>query len=318
MLGDRVPAELAVDRADVLGRAWEQLMGLQRPDGGWPYEPGQGCGFAEPTCWALLALHGADRLTPQSADRGCAFLGQLQLPEGGFCTGTVDREANWSTSLAVFCLAVLDREPQRRQGGLDWLLGFEGAHWKLADTQLFGHDTSIPGWPWLAGCHSWIEPTCYATFALKSAGMGGHQRLGYARRMILDRGLPSGGWNYGNTMVLGTQLRAFPSTTGVALLALVDEVDAAQVRGGLRFLSSAMDRLVTPWALGWAVLAGRYHGWGEFSTDAVNRVGGGVADCLAGLLAPKARLRVHELGVLLMSTCPSVGLPFPIQAEGQG
>lgn len=309
--GVQSPAELAVGRAEPCLRAWERLAALQLPAGGWPFEPGQGSGFAEPTCWALLALKAGGRLTPDVADRGCAFLAQLQLPEGGFCTGTVDREPNWCTSLAVFCLAVLDRQPQGRKRGLDWLLGFEGYHWKLADQSVFAHDTSIPGWPWLAGCHSWIEPTCYATFALKAAGVAEHPRLADGRRLILNRALPSGGWNYGNTKVLGTELRAFPSTTAVALLALAGPADSVEVRGGLRFLSSALGRLSTAWALGWTVLAGRYYGWAEFEDEAIGGVASQVTGCAERLMLPAARLRVHELAVLLLSTCASDAWPFP-------
>ena len=38
--------------------------------------------------------------------------------------------------------------------------------------------------------------------------------------MIIDRALPHGGWNYGNKVVFGHELRPQPGPTGMALLAL--------------------------------------------------------------------------------------------------
>ena len=43
--------------------------------------------------------------------------------------------------------------------------------------------------------------------------------------MMLDRQLPHGGWNYGNTYVFGRELRPMPESTGAALTGLAGQVE---------------------------------------------------------------------------------------------
>ena len=296
---------------------FDRLTSLRNLDGGWPYEPGQRSSFCEPTCWALLALNAAGRLKDDLAGSGCTFLRSLQLDGGGFCGGTVNREANWSTSLAIFCLATLGRESEAVRRGVDWLLGFEGAHWRNRPDSYFAHDTSIRGWPWLAGCHSWIEPTCYAIYAFRTVGQGDHPRVAEASRMLGNRALPAGGWNYGNTKVLGTELRPFPSTTGTALIALWGTGYDEETDRGLGYLGRALPRLRTAWALGWAVLAARCFGLNALRMSEPVDVNAAVEQCLERQLKPKARVRVHELAVLATSSLDRDRLPFP-ELDGSG
>lgn len=298
----------AVDTG-LVERVVERLLSLQRPDGGWPYEPGQHTAFTEPTCWVMLALHAAGLTVPDAA---CSFLCSVQQPDGGFHSGTINREANWATALAVFALATLEREPTAVQRGVDWLLAFEGRHWEKEPDSVFGHDTALRGWPWVAGAHSWIEPTSYAIYALERVGLGDHARVAEAKRMILDRALPSGGWNYGNTLVFGTELRAFPSTTAMALIALKDSGVGPEIRRGLDYLGGALPQLRTAWALGWSALAGRYYGLEALQTTAETDIDRGIARCLEAQLQPTARLRAHELAVLLMSAYQADRLPFRV------
>ena len=297
--------------AGPVDRVIERLASLQRPDGGWPYEPGQQTSFTEPTCWTLLALHTAGRLTPATTGSACSFLRSVQLPDGGFHSGAVGREADWSTTLAVFCLLTIEAEPEAARRGVQWLLGFEGWHDAELGQGMFAHDTTIRGWPWLADCHSWIEPTSYAIYALKRAGLADHPRVTEATRMILNRAISSGGWNYGNTWVLGTELRPFPSTTGVALIALAGAGDGPEARRGLRYLGRALPRLRTSWALAWTALTGRYYGFETFEAPEPVDVDRRIAACLQDQLQPTCRLRVHELAVLAMSALGRDRLPFP-------
>ena len=90
---------------------------------------------------------------------------------------------------------------------------------------LVGHDTTLQGWPWVVGTHSWVEPTAINVLALRSAGQAGHPRCREAVKLLLDRQLPEGGWNYGNTTVLGHVLRPQVQPTGLALAALAGETD---------------------------------------------------------------------------------------------
>ena len=83
-----------------------------------------------------------------------------------------------------------------------------------------GHDTSIVGWPWTSGTHSWVEPTALAVLALRREGLGTHVRVQEGIRLLRDRAIVTGGWNCGNKSTYGRALRPYPATTGLALLAL--------------------------------------------------------------------------------------------------
>ena len=72
--------------------------------------------------------------------------------------------------------------------------------------------------------------------------------------MILDRQLPSGGWNYGNTRVFGTMLRPSPVCTGHALSALAGLTESSDVELSLDYLRRKIEHLRTPLALSWTVL----------------------------------------------------------------
>ena len=93
----------------------------------------------------------------------------------------------------------------------------------MTDQRYLGHDATLQGWPWVDGTYSWMEPTAINVLALRSADQAAHSRCREATKMLLDRQLPEGGWNYGNTTVLGHVLRPHIQSTGLALAALADE-----------------------------------------------------------------------------------------------
>jgi hypothetical protein len=72
--------------------------------------------------------------------------------------------------------------------------------------------------------------------------------------MILDRQLPHGGWNYGNTTVYGQELHPMPESTGAALASLTGQVEQRAVARSLDYLQGEVDRLRTPISLGWGLL----------------------------------------------------------------
>jgi hypothetical protein len=90
--------------------------------------------------------------------------------------------------------------------------------------------------------------------ALRAAGYGQHDRVLEAIRMILDRQLPHGGWNYGNTLMFGKELHPMPDSTGAALTGLAGAVDQDTVSRSLDYLQGEVDRLRTPISLGWSLL----------------------------------------------------------------
>jgi hypothetical protein len=127
------------------------------------------------------------------------------------------------------------------------------------------HDPSIIAWPWVAGSHSFVEPTSLALLALEIAGQGGHPRFQEGIKMLLDRQLPHGGWNYGNTLVYGQELYPFVDTTGIALASLAGHVPNEQVKGSIVYLRAKANQCRTPLSLAWALFG--LGAWGEFPDD---------------------------------------------------
>jgi hypothetical protein len=80
--------------------------------------------------------------------------------------------------------------------------------------------------------------------------------------MILNRQLPHGGWNTGNTLIFGRELHPNPEGTGAALVGLAGTVDQGKVVRSIEYLRDEVDRLHTPVSLGWALLGlGAWNMW---------------------------------------------------------
>lgn len=109
-----------------------------------------------------------------------------------------------------------------------------------------------------------------AMTALHTVGFSDHPRIVEATNMLLDRQLPHGGWNYGNTLVFGQELRPSPEDTGAALSALAGRVAKFEIAKSLEFLHAEYSRLRTPIALGWSLLG--LNAWNETPPDAPTRI----------------------------------------------
>jgi hypothetical protein len=134
----------------------------------------------------------------------------------------------------------------------EWLLAARGE--PLPRTAEMGHDCTLVGWSWVAGTHSWIEPTAWSVLALKAVGHGQHRRTREALRLLEDRLLPDGGCNYGNTTVLGQPLRPHVQPTGLTLLALEGEAETRRLRASLDYLRSALSATTTSASLSYGLL----------------------------------------------------------------
>jgi hypothetical protein len=76
-----------------------------------------------------------------------------------------------------------------------------------------------------------------------------------AERLLADRACVQGGWNYGNSNMLGQDLRPYVPTTAVALLALQDKRTDSVVTRSVDYLQGAASSEHSSIALSLAILA---------------------------------------------------------------
>ena len=229
---------------------------------GGPYAP-------DATAWAVLGLAaagaGAERLPPARARlaAGQAADGRVSLDHG-------HPEAFWVTPLAALAWHGEPRHAAAESRAVGFLLATTGRHWPKQPGHPVGHDPSIRGWPWIENTHSFVEPTALGLLALRRAGHGAHERAREATRMLLDRQLPGGGWNYGNTTVFGQELRPAAAETGLALVAVAGAAARVDVQQSLELLHAEVRRRRTPLSLAWGLLG--LGAWGERPAEALPAV----------------------------------------------
>ena len=233
------------------------------PEGGFPARGGEPF-RCDATAWAIMAMGrlapGHPLLSP-ARDR----LTTAQDPDGRVSISREHEEAYWPTALGVLAWHGSEAHEPHCSRGVLFLLSTTGHHFRKGPDAPTGHDPSIPGWPWIDGTHSWIEPTALGVIALTATGHGQHDRVHEAIRMMLDRQLPHGGWNYGNTTVYGRELHPMPESTGAALAGLAGQAEQGTVARSLDYLQGEVDRLRTPISLGWGLLG--LAAWDLWPTD---------------------------------------------------
>ena len=205
----------------------EFLLTGRNPDGGWGYRAGKASRL-EPTSWALLA---ADVTAPHGLGTWPEQNGLLLERHGG-----IPNYAFHGLALITIRAGRL----QRQTGVAPLLEAIQGAKGKkLPQSPLYRQDNSLQGWSWIAETFSWVEPTAWCLLALKGwrrRGKIDEGRVETAERLLVDRCCEQGGWNYGNSNVLGQQLKPFVPTTAIALLALQDRTSLPEVRRSLQYL----------------------------------------------------------------------------------
>ncbi len=80
-------------------------------------------------------------------------------------------------------------------------------------------------------------------------------------KLLLNRQLPEGGWNYGNTLVFGRMLRTHVQPTGLALAALAHETGTSEnVHRSLNLLDHLLSKSTTTASLCYALMGLAAHG----------------------------------------------------------
>ena len=227
-----------------------RLRSFILPDGGLPYYRGN-ASAAEPTLLTALALSvsgaPAERVKPL-----LDWAQKLQTPDGSVGVDPGHRDQGvWLTAQAaiVFHHFGLAENAQR---AIDFLLSLRSGT-APKDPRLRQDDT-LTGWPWVRGTFGWVEPTAWSLIALSLSGLGGHPRAEEGVRFLLDRQIPSGGWNYGNPALDGTELLPFWDTTGLALVALHGHGDPKRLGASLELMEKNQEKIESLSGLSWALL----------------------------------------------------------------
>jgi hypothetical protein len=236
----------------LLSRHIERLASDDR----WTYRASSASG-AEPASWAALALAAHGEVA--AASRAAAWLAEVQQTNGAVGVSAADRTPCWPTSLAMLAWSAFQRAVESSpfdrhiDRAAQWSLDSQG---KTGDpSPLIGHDTTLVGWSWAENTASWLEPSCYFVLGLTAAGYGDHPRVKEGAQLIADRLLPSGGANYGNTIVMGQELLAHVAPTGVAMLTLAGRGHAdVRVERSLDYLERHAGPGTAPASLSWACI----------------------------------------------------------------
>ena len=222
------------------------------PDGGFVGRLG-GTFQVDSTAWGMLAFRacgGSDEIL----ERLRALLAREQSGDGRVCVNRDHPASYWPTPLAILAWQNSPASQVAQNRAVRFLLETTGSHFPRNPDAPWAHDTILKGWPWIGETHSWVEPTATCVMALRATGYGQHDRVREAIRMILDRQLPHGGWNYGNTLIFGRELHPMPENTGAALTGLAGVVDQEKVARSISYLQGEVNRLRTPISLGWGLL----------------------------------------------------------------
>jgi hypothetical protein len=234
------------------------------------------CGYSdtspaatEPTVWTALAQNSAGR--SENADRAADWIASLQLANGSVGIAADAPDPCWPTALALLLWQRTNPQKYTRNIELatEWSLGARGT--TLPPDPHIGHNTTLIGWSWAAGTHSWIEPTAFFVMGLRACGLAGHARTREGIALLVDRLLPQGGCNYGNTKVLGQYLVDHLQPSGIVLWALADEkVVDPRIERSLEYLASAVQRPTGSASLAFALLA--LSAWHRTPADAAKLI----------------------------------------------
>lgn len=261
-------------RAEAIDGLRHALLASRNGDGGWGYAAGKSSRL-EPTAWALLAF--ADDATTGAAEisRLVDLFGRWQRPDGLLaCVPPAPNLAfNGLAALALMHAAGARPAPPAAVRLVNRLVTaiatVEGSKtplgqrlflWLVPSARTSRQNDELRGWPWVQGTFSWVEPTAWCLLALKRSRRHlppalAADRIEEAERVLLDRCCVRGGWNYGNSNVLGKELSPYVPTTAIGLLALQDRREPAEIRRSVEFLVENRKAEVSGMALSLAAIA---------------------------------------------------------------
>jgi hypothetical protein len=215
---------------------------------------------------ALKCLERDILLRPMTA--GLTWLLQHQKDDGSWSLSDASKQSSWTTPIAVLALLPFQDQREHALRAAKWILTQEGRKpgwvtsllvWLSLVKKMGELDPYLSGWSWTAGAFSWVEPTSYSLMALKKlepmlVGTNVETRIQQGEMLIYDRMCQGGGWNYGNSKVLGEALWPYPDVTAVALIALQDRRAREANQTSLHLLDKMAREADSGMALGWGIL----------------------------------------------------------------
>jgi hypothetical protein len=252
----------------MIDAAIDLLLGAQNEDGGWGAVKGKRSN-TESTSFALMALKSLDgKPFDRQVTTGLKWLRRHQKDDGSWPLNDALAKSSWTTPIAALALLPFQDQREHALRAAKWILTQEGRKPGWIGTLLFRLslisktvelDPYLSGWSWTPGAFSWVEPTSYSLMALKKLkqsllGTNCEERIRHGEMLIYDRMCQNGGWNYGNSRVLGEALWPYPDVTAVALIALQDRVANEANRRSLLALQDMMREGAFGITLGWGIL----------------------------------------------------------------
>lgn len=206
---------------------------------------------SEPTAWGAIALDQAGQSA--QALQAAQWLADRQTSAGSVGVTASQDDPAWTTALAMLAWQAIDGEryaiPIRRAA--EWAFAQEPT--TIPRHPIFGHDTTIQGWSWAPDTHSWLEPTTFYAVALRESGFADHPRRAEAVRLLVDRLLPDGGANYGNTVVFDQVMQQHVHSSGIVAWALAGErIYDPRIEHTLDYLQRAIQEPTGLASLAWA------------------------------------------------------------------
>jgi Squalene-hopene cyclase N-terminal domain len=252
----------------MINAAIDLLLGAQNEDGGWGSVNGKKSN-TESTSFALMALKSLEgKPFHRQTTAGLKWLLEHQKDDGSWSLNDASTQSSWTTPIAVLALLAFQDHRDHVLRAAKWILTQEGRKpgWVASllvrlslVKKMTELDPYLRGWSWTPGAFSWVEPTSYSLMALKKlkcslAGTNCEERIRQGEMLIYDRMCENGGWNYGNSRVLGEALWPYPDVTAVALIALQDRTTSEANQKSLRALDAMMREAASGTALGWGIL----------------------------------------------------------------
>jgi hypothetical protein len=270
------------------------LAARQLPNGGFVARDG-GDPRPDAAAWAILGMRAAGEPASGSIERARKALVEAQMHDGSVPIAPRHTLATWPTALALLAWHGWPAGQDAAQHGLDFLGDLTVTTFKTED-KVNAIDSSLRGWSWIAGTTCWVEPTAMAVFAFERYGRQ-LERVNEGVKLLLDRQLPHGGWNFGNTLVYGSELLPSEEYVGVALTGLAGHCEEAQVARSIAFIEERLVKIRTPLALAWGVLG--LGAWGRRPAFADQAI----AECLDRQAQVGAFDTTHLALLLLAGHC---------------